>query len=1120
MEAVFTTACRRGTRTSGGLRRGYPPCGAASRSCTEQRALQSGKIGNAKVDGVATHDVVNVHDGLAAGLGQVEDAANVVLLEDLAKGALVLLGELDHLDVDLVLDARLKELLDLVVGGVQLVTHGGEVVDNGGEPLLVQLAAEEETFAGLRHAEVHGRLQRGPVGLNKVLAKAGNLTCGGHLDAEEGVGAGETGPGELGHLGSEVVTLDGHEVDRLRDLLANESLGGNVDEVGAEDLAHEGERTGGTKVALDDLQRRLTALRVVGLDDLHVEGTGDTPGLRNPLSDILDTVHGGLVEVRRGQDKSGVTGVDTSLLDVLTNSMEDQVAVRSNTVNIDLLGTLNELADDDRVVGRHVGGGLKLLLQVLLTVNDSHGSTGKDVTGANKNGVSDLISKGLSLLDGGELLPCRLVDANAIEDLGELLSVLGLVNVLRVGSENLSTAGLLETKRNVLGKLATDGDHDSGSALELVNIHNTLITQLLEIKLISSVEIGAGLGGTNSTPIKLNGATNAVNTTAKDDSALVLECNVVGRGVVGGVQVVGVGGELGREGIDFLDPGADAKGKTSGAHLVFGASNSQSNLAVREAELLSLQDLVLLKVLQTTSGLEAVLAVNKVLQLVQEPLVNLGQLMNPVHRVVLVEHGLANGEPAAVGGVLELVVQVLELVALEANELGIDLANSLLERLFKGASNSHDLTDRLHGTADVTLDVLELGQIPAGNLGDDIVKGRLEVCSRGLGDGIGELRKTVTQADLGGGVRERVSGSLGGQSRRTRKTGVDLNDTVVEAVGLERILNIALSHDTKMTNDLNGGGSQHVVLLITQGLTGSNDDTVSGVNAQGIEVLHVANSNAVVVRVTDDLILNLLPALQRLLDQDLGRQSQGAGSHVAKLLLVVCETGTQTTERVGGTDDNGISDLLGGIKSLLNGSNSDRLGNRDVDLVEGASEEVAILTGLKSLDAGSQNLDAVLLEETHALHLNTEVQGGLTTKREEDTIGLLLLDNVVDLVGERVVGLDGGNVRVNEDGLDTGLLQSLQSLRSFMHLLNVDADRRLDHAALKIGLGVRRRLRGTGTKRARGEKALLEQLRAAVLELSPGQAIGGGEGEVAAGQSCRDSSTMSEDGRSSTCQRT
>jgi hypothetical protein len=46
-----------------------------------------------------------------------------------------------------------------------------------------------------------------------------------------------------------------------------------------------------------------------------------------------------------------------------------------------------------------------------------------------------------------------LVDTDGVEDGGELVSVFGIVDLLRVGTKDIDTS-LLESKGNVLGELA------------------------------------------------------------------------------------------------------------------------------------------------------------------------------------------------------------------------------------------------------------------------------------------------------------------------------------------------------------------------------------------------------------------------------------------------------------------------------------------------------------------------------------------------------------------------------------------------------------------------------------------------------------------------------------------
>lgn len=62
------------------------------------------------------------------------------------------------------------------------------------------------------------------------------------------------------------------------------------------------------------------------------------------------------------------------------------------------------------------------------------------------------MSEFLGGLDASNLSPLGLVDIDAVQDLGELVPVFSVVNLLRVRAENVDPI-ILETERNVLWKL-------------------------------------------------------------------------------------------------------------------------------------------------------------------------------------------------------------------------------------------------------------------------------------------------------------------------------------------------------------------------------------------------------------------------------------------------------------------------------------------------------------------------------------------------------------------------------------------------------------------------------------------------------------------------------------------
>ena len=118
-------------------------------------------------------------------------------------------------------------------------------------------------------------------------------------------------------------------------------------------------------------------------------------------------------------------------------------------------------------------------------MDDAHSSTRQDVTGSDENGIVDLIGECFGFSKGGEFLPRRLINPDTIKDLGEFVSVLRLVNVLgaktladkivrntsepktyqRIRSQDVSFTSFLKPEGDVLGQLATDGNHNATGLL-------------------------------------------------------------------------------------------------------------------------------------------------------------------------------------------------------------------------------------------------------------------------------------------------------------------------------------------------------------------------------------------------------------------------------------------------------------------------------------------------------------------------------------------------------------------------------------------------------------------------------------------------------------------------------
>src|SRR5262249_52262797 len=145
----------------------------------------------------------------------------------------------------------------------------------------------------------------------------------------------------------------------------------------------------------------------------------------------------------------------------------------------------------------------------------------------------------------------------------------------------------------------------------------------------------------------------------------------------------------------------------------------------------------------------------------------------------------------------------------------------------------------------------ELIERPARNLDDHIVQRRLEGGHRLAGHLVADLVQPPADGDLRRDPRDGIASRLRGQCRATGDTRIDLDDIEVERAGVERELDIAATLYTERPNNAQRRRTQHLILTVGERLTGRDDDTVAGMHAEWIEVLHVADGDAGVGAVAD-----------------------------------------------------------------------------------------------------------------------------------------------------------------------------------------------------------------------------------------------------------------------------
>mmetsp|Transcript_59704 Transcript_59704/g.176908 ORF Transcript_59704/g.176908 Transcript_59704/m.176908 type:complete len:576 (+) Transcript_59704:1946-3673(+) len=538
--------------------------------------------------------------------------------------------------------------------------------------------------------------------------------------------------------------------------------------------------------------------------------------------------------------------------------------------------------------------------------------------------------------------------------------------------------------------------------------------------------------------------------------------HIVGIARVGHVQVIGLGGEFGGEGIDLLDYGQDAVvlshlADLRGSLVRVGEIEIPSDLLVAESRPLQTEQTILSiarnQLLHAAAPLAGVPHPRDIVQLAQEPPVDLGQFVYLVHCPSILQR-LLDREQSGIGRSLQLRLErnliLIEhqfgIYTLQSVECRIDHTARLLHHLLEGTSDRHDLADRKHRRSELVGDVLKFLEIPSGHLEDAVVQRGFEARSGRLGDAILDADEILAQAQFGGDVREGVASSLGRQGGRTGQTGIHLNDAILLTLGMQSVLNVALPHNAQVTHHLDGRLSEHEIFPIRESLGGRHHDGISRVDTQRVEILHVAHRDAIVGGITDYLVLQFLPSPQILIDENLTGGSKRLGGQFAEFLLVVGESRSQSSKGKGGTYQHGKTNFVGNHDGLVDGSGGITEGDGLVNLLQFFRKYFAIFRGFNDGNLCTEHLHPGSLKLSRLPQFHPNIQGSLSSHGDNDTVRLLLVYDIHDYrrtdgeevhrIGPLAVislflrGLDCRNVGIDQNHLDPLLFQSLDALTS------------------------------------------------------------------------------------------
>ena len=288
--------------------------------------------------------------------------------------------------------------------------------------------------------------------------------------------------------------------------------------------------------------------------------------------------------------------------------------------------------------------------------------------------------------------------------------------------------------------------------------------------------------------------------------------------------------------------------------------------------------------------------------------------------------------------------------------------DSLHQGALKVIADTHNLAGSFHLCGQGTFGTDKFIKGQTRDLDNTVVQHRLKAGIGLAGDGIRDLIQSVTQSDLGCHLGDGITGSLGSKCGRTTYTGVNLDNAVFKAVRMQGVLYVTSTGDAQLADDVQRRCTQHLVLLIPQSLGRSHNDTVTGMHTHRVDIFHITNGNAVACTVTHNLVLDLFPAGDAALYQNLAYtgKTQTVLQDFFHLHRIAGDTAAAAAQSIGRTKHDRITDLFCESQTILHALYNERRSHRLTDLFHGALKFKTVLRPFDCLGCGTDQTHIVL----------------------------------------------------------------------------------------------------------------------------------------------------------------
>jgi len=315
----------------------------------------------------------------------------------------------------------------------------------------------------------------------EVVSQATYFTGRWHVYSQYWVGILQAGEWELRSFYPNPVNVERQFVRTYVRSIQHDA-GSRFDKVALQYFWYKREATWSTQVTFDYLHI------VVLSQELDVERTGDIEFFGNLSADFLNLAGSSKIDVLCREDKCRITRVYTGKFDVFWNSIFHDFTVLCHSIEFYFLGFLHELWYNYRIFFWYLAGHLQEAFQFFLVVAYVHGCTTQYVWRTNQYRITYFLDKVFHIVQAGQFLPSRLVDAQLVKHSWELVAVFSTVNRNRRGTQYRNRLAI-EFHGQVVRNLTTYRNDDAARLFQIDDVEYAFEWQFVEVQAVAHVVV-------------------------------------------------------------------------------------------------------------------------------------------------------------------------------------------------------------------------------------------------------------------------------------------------------------------------------------------------------------------------------------------------------------------------------------------------------------------------------------------------------------------------------------------------------------------------------------------------------------------------------------------------------